>query len=53
MHHNLDSINKLDTKIKNEDILQLFCEKNSDGTKHLRLKGKELQQRFGYVMLCL
>ncbi|KAJ8948924.1 hypothetical protein NQ314_008326 [Rhamnusium bicolor] len=28
-------------------FLQLFCEKNSDGTKHLRLKGKDLYQRIG------
>ncbi|KAJ8918337.1 hypothetical protein NQ315_008030 [Exocentrus adspersus] len=28
-------------------FLQLFCEKNSDGTKHLRLKGKDLFQRIG------
>lgn len=27
----------------------LFCEKNSDGTKHLRLKGRELYQRIGYT----
>ncbi|CAH1117752.1 unnamed protein product [Phaedon cochleariae] len=31
----------------NEDFLNLFCEKNSDGTKNLRLKGNELQQRIG------
>lgn len=31
----------------NEDFLSLFCEKNSDGTKHLRLKGKELAMRIG------
>ncbi|KAJ8938205.1 hypothetical protein NQ318_011701 [Aromia moschata] len=29
-------------------FLQLFCEKNSDGTKHLRLKGNELYQRISY-----
>ncbi|KAK4879463.1 hypothetical protein RN001_007609 [Aquatica leii] len=28
-----------------ETFMQLFCEKNSDKTKYLRLKGKELQQR--------
>ncbi|XP_076273168.1 uncharacterized protein LOC143204505 [Rhynchophorus ferrugineus] len=37
------------TKKKVDDVFfQLFCEKNSDGTKHLRLRGKELYQRFGY-----
>lgn len=36
----------MDRKVKNDYIL-LFCEKNSDGTIHLRLKGRELQQRFG------
>ncbi|XP_050300749.1 leucine-rich repeat-containing protein 34-like isoform X2 [Anthonomus grandis grandis] len=36
------------TKKKVDDLFfLLFCEKNSDGTKHLRLKGKELFQRFG------
>ncbi|CAG9771068.1 unnamed protein product [Ceutorhynchus assimilis] len=36
------------TKKKVDDLyFQLFCEKNSDGTKHLRLRGKELYQRFG------
>lgn len=30
-----------------EDFFLLFCEKNSDGTKHLRLRGKELYQRIG------
>lgn len=29
-------------------FLQLFCEKNSDGTKNLRLKGCELYQRIKY-----
>ncbi|KAG5877515.1 hypothetical protein JTB14_011310 [Gonioctena quinquepunctata] len=29
------------------DFLKLFCEKNSDGTRHLRLKGNELYQRIG------
>ncbi|XP_044751723.1 leucine-rich repeat-containing protein 34-like [Coccinella septempunctata] len=30
-----------------ETFFLLFCEKNSDGTRHLRLKGKELYQRIG------
>ncbi|CAH0557226.1 unnamed protein product [Brassicogethes aeneus] len=29
------------------DFISLFCEKNSDGTRHLRLKGKDLFQRMG------
>ncbi|XP_050298252.1 leucine-rich repeat-containing protein 34-like [Anthonomus grandis grandis] len=37
------------TRKKVDDVFfQLFCEKNSDGTKHLRLRGKELYQRFGF-----
>ncbi|XP_056629845.1 leucine-rich repeat-containing protein 34-like [Diorhabda sublineata] len=36
-------------KLLNEDFIRLFCQKNSDGTMHLRLKGNELYQRFGYV----
>ncbi|XP_050503793.1 leucine-rich repeat-containing protein 34-like [Diabrotica virgifera virgifera] len=35
-------------KLLNEDFLRLFCEKNSDGTMHLRLRGRELFQRFGH-----
>lgn len=36
------------TKKKVDNLFfQLFCEKNSDGTKHLRLRGRELYQRFG------
>ncbi|CAH1105420.1 unnamed protein product [Psylliodes chrysocephalus] len=34
-------------KLLNETFLRLFLEKNSDDTMHLRLKGKELYQRFG------
>ncbi|CAG9855901.1 unnamed protein product [Phyllotreta striolata] len=34
-------------KLLNENFIQLFVENNSDGTKHLRLKGKELYMRFG------
>nr|XP_023030065.1 leucine-rich repeat-containing protein 34 [Leptinotarsa decemlineata] len=30
-----------------DDFLKLFSEKNSDGTLHLRLKGRELFQRIG------
>ncbi|XP_022904365.2 leucine-rich repeat-containing protein 34-like [Onthophagus taurus] len=33
-------------------FLQLFCEKNSDGTKSLRLKGRELDQRKGVRLDC-
>ncbi|KAK9869878.1 hypothetical protein WA026_003600 [Henosepilachna vigintioctopunctata] len=36
-----------------DTYLLLFCEKNSDGTKHLRLKGKELYQRRGKRLIHL
>ncbi|CAH1954226.1 unnamed protein product [Acanthoscelides obtectus] len=35
------------SKLQNPDFLRLFCEKNSDGTLNLRLKGRELYQRIG------
>ncbi|KAL1505680.1 hypothetical protein ABEB36_005186 [Hypothenemus hampei] len=36
------------TKKKIDELFfLLFCEKNSDGTKHLRLQGRELYQRIG------
>lgn len=34
-------------KLYSDDFLSLFCEKNSNDTVHLRLKGKELYQRIG------
>ncbi|XP_017785358.1 PREDICTED: leucine-rich repeat-containing protein 34-like [Nicrophorus vespilloides] len=35
-------------KLGNFDYLSIFCEKNSDGTKNLRLKGNELVRRLNY-----